>query len=189
MSGKLDKPLDEIVSAQRQSAARRRSSRRSTGNSGVTAPVGGVQKTTKAARGVVKAAPAKAAAFSGESKVIVSNLVCLFFPRRCTSKASADRLAAQGCVGTADQGMFPLRHQPPDSVRLYIPRPTSVGPMVCLYGGLVNCAARPEARTSPGLVPGTGTLPGPNHTRGEPRAVSRTNASRGRLVSVMGKRR
>ncbi|GJN74536.1 RNA recognition domain-containing protein [Purpureocillium lilacinum] len=75
MSGKLDKPLDEIVSAQRRSAGRRRSLRPRAGRPATTAPVGGIQKTTKPARGAAaKAAPAKAAAISGESKVIVSNL-------------------------------------------------------------------------------------------------------------------
>ena len=80
MSGKLDKPLDEIVSAQRRSATRR-STRRPAGRPAINAPVGGIQKTTRPARGAVaKAAPAKAAAVSGESKVIVSNLVRLFSP-------------------------------------------------------------------------------------------------------------
>ncbi|KAK5997272.1 mRNA export protein mlo3 [Cladobotryum mycophilum] len=79
MSGKLDKPLDEIVTAQRRSstAGRRRSLRRSTGGRPApTAPAGGVQKSTaKPTRAAnAKAAPAKAAAPSGDSKVIVSNL-------------------------------------------------------------------------------------------------------------------
>ncbi|PNY24146.1 mRNA export protein mlo3 [Tolypocladium capitatum] len=75
MSGKLDKPLDEIVSAQRRTAGRRRSQRRPAGRAAVAAPVGGIQKTTRATRGAAaKAAPAKAAALNGESKVIVSNL-------------------------------------------------------------------------------------------------------------------
>jgi THO complex subunit 4 len=76
MSSKLDKPLDDIVSAKRQSARNRRpSQRRSTGPK-VTAPVGGIQKASKPARGAgAKPAPAKAAAAHGESKVIVSNLV------------------------------------------------------------------------------------------------------------------
>ena len=79
MSGKLDKPLDEIVSAQRRSAGRRRSLRPRAGRPATTAPVGGIQKTTKPARGAAaKAAPAKAAAISGESKVIVSNLELTF---------------------------------------------------------------------------------------------------------------
>ncbi|PTB70013.1 hypothetical protein BBK36DRAFT_1189251 [Trichoderma citrinoviride] len=77
MSTKLDKPLDEIVTAQRRNSVRRRSLRRSTtGRPAATAPAGGIQKTpAKASRGAAsKAAPLKAAAPSGESKVIVSNL-------------------------------------------------------------------------------------------------------------------
>lgn len=71
MSGKLDKPLDELVSAQRRSAGRRHPQRRAAG----AAPVGGVQKTTKPARGAAaKPAPAKSAPVSGDSKIIVSNL-------------------------------------------------------------------------------------------------------------------
>ena len=76
MSGKLDKPLDEIVSAQRKSAGRRRSQRRAPGRAAAPAPIGGIQKNAKPARGAAnKGSPAKAAAVSGDSKVIVSNLV------------------------------------------------------------------------------------------------------------------
>ncbi|RCI14455.1 hypothetical protein L249_6125 [Ophiocordyceps polyrhachis-furcata BCC 54312] len=76
MSGKLDKPLDEIVSAQRRSAVRNRNSmRRSSGRPTPAAPVGGVQKSFRGARGAAtKPTPAKGAALAGESKVIVSNL-------------------------------------------------------------------------------------------------------------------
>ncbi|PHH90102.1 hypothetical protein CDD83_4527 [Cordyceps sp. RAO-2017] len=73
MSGKLDKPLDEIVSAQRRSAAgRRRTPRRPAGRPVTSAPVGGVHKATRAS--AAKPAPAKSASINGESKVIVSNL-------------------------------------------------------------------------------------------------------------------
>ncbi|KAF4584438.1 protein mlo3-like protein [Ophiocordyceps camponoti-floridani] len=74
---KLDKPLDEIVSAQRRSAVRRRNhpTRRTAGRPAPAAPVGGIQKATKAGRGVAaKPIPAKGSAIFGESKVIVSNL-------------------------------------------------------------------------------------------------------------------
>ncbi|KAF4507148.1 hypothetical protein G6O67_005816 [Ophiocordyceps sinensis] len=76
MSAKLDKPLDEIVSAQRNSAGRRRSQRRPTGGRPApAAPVGGVQKPTRPTRGVAsKPAPARGFFAIGESKVIVSNL-------------------------------------------------------------------------------------------------------------------
>ncbi|KAI1432371.1 hypothetical protein GGR50DRAFT_602682 [Xylaria sp. CBS 124048] len=77
MSGKLDQPLDEIISTQRRAGGgRRRSTRRSTGGRpAAAAPVGGVQKTSKQPRNAAaKQAPAKAAAAHGESKVVVSNL-------------------------------------------------------------------------------------------------------------------
>lgn len=79
MSGKLDQSLDEILSTQRSSGARRgaaRGPRRSTGRPTVTAaPVGGVQKSSKQKGAhAPKQAPAKAA-LSGDSKVVVSNLV------------------------------------------------------------------------------------------------------------------
>lgn len=80
MSTKLDKPLDEIVSAKRRDSVRRRSLRRSTtGRPAPTAPAGGIQKTAaKNSRGsAAKATPIKAAIPSSDSKVIVSNLVCL----------------------------------------------------------------------------------------------------------------
>ncbi|KAK2598115.1 RNA-binding RNA annealing protein [Conoideocrella luteorostrata] len=74
MSSKLDKPLDDIVSAKRQSARNRRPSQRRSAGPKAAAPVGGIQKNSKPARGsAAKPAPTKATA-SGESKVIVSNL-------------------------------------------------------------------------------------------------------------------
>lgn len=91
MSGKLDKPLDEIVSAQRRTAGRRRSQRRPAGRAAVAAPVGGIQKATKATRGAAaKAAPAKSAALNGESKVIVSNLVSV----SCSVTLEAQKLTS-----------------------------------------------------------------------------------------------
>ena len=75
MSGKLDQSLDEILSTQRKSAGRRRSTRRSAGRP-ATAPAGGIQKTTKLARNAAKPAPTKNAAAAGISKIMVSNLVC-----------------------------------------------------------------------------------------------------------------
>jgi THO complex subunit 4 len=76
-SGKLDQPLDEIISTQRRAVAGgRRSQRRSTGRPTPTAPVGGVQKTSRQPRNAAaKQVPAKAAGGNGESKVVVSNLV------------------------------------------------------------------------------------------------------------------
>lgn len=75
MSGKLDQSLDEITTAQRRSTRRRPTQRRSTGRPAQAAPVGGIQKSTKPARGAAaKPALAKAAAAHADSKVIVSNL-------------------------------------------------------------------------------------------------------------------
>ncbi|KAJ9149264.1 mRNA export protein mlo3 [Pleurostoma richardsiae] len=75
MSGKLDQSLDEILSSQRKTAGHRRPARRSAGRPAATAPVGGVQKTSKPVRNnAAKPAPAKTARAAGESKVIVSNL-------------------------------------------------------------------------------------------------------------------
>lgn len=82
MSGKLDQSLDEILSTRRKTAGRRGRAGRRVGNGTKTATVtsvGGIQKNTRGA----KTAPAKAAvpsgpaAGSGESKIIVSNLVRL----------------------------------------------------------------------------------------------------------------
>ncbi|TQV95207.1 hypothetical protein V2A60_009745 [Cordyceps javanica] len=74
MSGKLDKPLDDIVSARRKSAGNRRSQRRTAGRT-ATAPAGGIQKAKPTARGAAaKGAQGKTAGPQGESKVIVSNL-------------------------------------------------------------------------------------------------------------------
>jgi THO complex subunit 4 len=75
-SGKLDQPLDEIISTQRRAVGgNRRSQRRSTGRPAVPAPVGGVQKTARQPRNAAtKQAPTKAAGGNGESKVVVSNL-------------------------------------------------------------------------------------------------------------------
>ncbi|RGP72697.1 mrna export mlo3 [Fusarium longipes] len=75
MSGKLDQALDDITQAQRRSARRRSNQRRSTGRPAAAAPIGGIQKSTKPARGSgAKPAPAKAAPTNSDSKIIVSNL-------------------------------------------------------------------------------------------------------------------
>lgn len=83
MSGKLDQSLDEILSTQRRAAGGRRGGnrlRRPAGRPATTAPVGGVQKTSRQTRAAAtKQTPAKAAGGHGESKVVVSNLVSFFF--------------------------------------------------------------------------------------------------------------
>ncbi|KAG6049320.1 hypothetical protein E4U39_006207 [Claviceps sp. Clav50 group G5] len=74
MSSKLDKPLDEIVSAKRLSTRNRRSTQRRSTDTRPSAPAGGIQKNSKPARGAAgKPALAKAIT-TGESKIIVSNL-------------------------------------------------------------------------------------------------------------------
>jgi hypothetical protein len=76
MSGKLDQALDDITQAQRRGARRRSNPRRSAGRPAAAAPIGGIQKNTKPARGSgAKPAPAKAAPTNRDSKIIVSNLV------------------------------------------------------------------------------------------------------------------
>ncbi|KAH8677339.1 hypothetical protein BX600DRAFT_430690 [Xylariales sp. PMI_506] len=76
MSGKLDQSLDEILSTQRKTGPRRgRPQRRSAGRPVTTAPVGGVQKSSKKPQAAAtKQAPAKAAGGNGDSKIVVSNL-------------------------------------------------------------------------------------------------------------------
>ncbi|KAG8350509.1 hypothetical protein FVEN_g11315 [Fusarium venenatum] len=74
MSGKLDQSLDDITQAQRRGARRRSNPRRSAGRPAAAAPIGGIQKNTKPARGSgAKPVPAKAAP-NKDSKIIVSNL-------------------------------------------------------------------------------------------------------------------
>ncbi|RMJ14741.1 hypothetical protein BHE90_006946 [Fusarium euwallaceae] len=75
MSGKLDQALEDITQAQRRSARRRNNPRRSTGRPAPAAPVGGIQKNSKPARGAgAKPVPAKATPTNSDSKIIVSNL-------------------------------------------------------------------------------------------------------------------
>jgi THO complex subunit 4 len=78
MSGKLDQSLDEILTSQRRNQqGRRRSTRRTAGTTrpAPAAPAGGIQKSTKPARGANKPTPARGGGVTGESKIMVSNLV------------------------------------------------------------------------------------------------------------------
>lgn len=80
MSAKLDQSLDEILSTRKTPRGRGRGRRAPTSarTNGATAaaPVGGIQKTVRNTRGSARAAaPTGPTAGSGESKVIVSNLV------------------------------------------------------------------------------------------------------------------
>lgn len=80
MSDKLNQSLDEILKANKRANRTRPGARRSTGGKGATpaAPVGGVKKNTKgpkaAAKGNIPTGPAPKA--HGDSKILVSNLVC-----------------------------------------------------------------------------------------------------------------
>lgn len=75
MSGKLDQSLDEILSTKKRTPASARG-RRSTRETAAPAPVGGVKKNTRPARGAAaKPSSGKAPRPTGESKIIVSNLV------------------------------------------------------------------------------------------------------------------
>lgn len=89
MSGKLDQALDDIVKTRRKAVGRRGRGRRvPTGTRATTAaPTGGVQKSTKAGRGAAKAAvPTGPAAGSGDTKIIVSNLVSQGNPLPCITQ-------------------------------------------------------------------------------------------------------
>jgi len=79
MSGKLDQSLDEIMkdtTAPRQARGRGRPRKAAVKVTAAVAPTGGVAKKTRAAKVTrVAATPAVPAPTSGESKIIVSNLV------------------------------------------------------------------------------------------------------------------
>ena len=81
MSAKLDMALDDVVMTERTARRRGRGGRRVPNAARkATAPVGGVQKNTRPARGALKPAVANGlAAGGGESKIIVSNLASLLF--------------------------------------------------------------------------------------------------------------
>lgn len=88
MSGKLDQALDDIVSSTRQRGGARRTQRRSAGGPAAAAPIGGVRKTARPARNAAAKAPgARGPVPSGDSKVIVSNLVSsAWHPDEATSR-------------------------------------------------------------------------------------------------------
>jgi THO complex subunit 4 len=79
-TGKLDQSLDDILKTRRQSSRRGRGSRRpGAGRPAATeAPVGGVQKTTKQAKQAKAVPTGPASGATGESKIMISNLVCSF---------------------------------------------------------------------------------------------------------------
>jgi len=78
MGDKLNRSLDEILKDRRQSNRRARGAgRRANGTKAavLAAPVGGVKKTTKTTKPTDKPALATGSSGSGDSKIIVSNLV------------------------------------------------------------------------------------------------------------------
>ncbi len=80
MASNIEVSLDEMLSNQRKTSGRRRSTRRSSGPA-KPAPAGGIQKSTRPPRGnATKAAPSKPSGMVGESKIVVSNLVCTIPP-------------------------------------------------------------------------------------------------------------
>jgi len=79
MSGKLDQSLDEILSTQKSVRGRgqrrgRRAPQAGRTTAVVAAPVGGVKKNPKQAKGAVKAIPTGPSGGNGESRIQVSNL-------------------------------------------------------------------------------------------------------------------
>jgi len=82
MSGALDKSLDEIIGTQRRSAVRGRGNRRvrrPSGKPAVVAPVGGIHKNPKAAKGAVKSVPTgPSGGRGGEGRILVSGFVGVF---------------------------------------------------------------------------------------------------------------
>ena len=77
-SNKMEQSLDDILKASK-GPRRGRSGRRSgAGRPAVApAPVGGVSKATKQSKQTKPAPAAPAATMGGETKIMVSNLVCL----------------------------------------------------------------------------------------------------------------
>jgi THO complex subunit 4 len=77
-TGKLDQSLDEILKTRRTSDRRGRGARRGAGRPAASAaPIGGVAKSTRQPKQPKNVPTAPAAAASGESKIMISNLVCL----------------------------------------------------------------------------------------------------------------
>jgi THO complex subunit 4 len=84
MSGKLDQSLDEILSTQKSVRGRgtrrgRRAPQAGRTTAVIAAPVGGVKKNPKQAKGAVKAIPTGPSGGNGESRIQVSNLVRIYF--------------------------------------------------------------------------------------------------------------
>lgn len=79
MSNKMELSLDEILKTSKNTAPRRgRGGRKSTSGRPAPAatPVGGVAKNTRQSKQAKSVPTAPAASFGGETKIMVSNLVC-----------------------------------------------------------------------------------------------------------------
>lgn len=91
MSGKLDQSLDEILNSRRQTARRGRGGRQGSNlaKANASAPVGGIKKNVRTTRGAGRAVvPSGPLAAHGESKIIVSNLVCTAILYQCDALAN-----------------------------------------------------------------------------------------------------
>ena len=118
MSGKLDQSLDEILSSRRKTAGRGGRGGRRVGNgtkAAAAAPVGGIRKNTRGAKTAPAKIPSGPAAGSGESKIIVSNLVRL---RGLFIVLQYLTFLALRCERGPDQGML---NQRPPRVGLFPP--------------------------------------------------------------------
>ncbi len=112
MADRLDKSLDEIIGTQRRSAVRGGRCRRvrratQTGKPAPIAPVGGIKKNPKQAKGAVKAVPTGPSSGSGEGKIIVSGLVSSTQPSLVVTP-TANLSLAKGCHRANDQGMLSM---------------------------------------------------------------------------------
>jgi THO complex subunit 4 len=77
MSARLDKSLDEIISTRRGTSGRGRGRRVHRTAPAATAPVGGVKKNPKPAKGAVKNVPTGPSGSSGEGKIQVTGFVSI----------------------------------------------------------------------------------------------------------------
>ena len=100
MSGKLDQSLDEILSSQRRSARQPRPRRLAGSNkASAVSPVGGVKKHTAPPKSAARVKiPTGPGGSSGDSKVIVSNLVGLDHGNYWPAQSPANTMSQPGDV-------------------------------------------------------------------------------------------
>ena len=83
-ANKMEQSLDDILKASKTSRRGRSSRRSGVGRpAAAPAPVGGVAKSTKPAKQAKPAPATPAAVLGGETKIMVSNLVCSALPTMC----------------------------------------------------------------------------------------------------------